>query len=242
LLSKQSLKDLLHQKGLNKTQKLLLCIAVDSEKSKSVKEIISIAKGAGLQSAQGWGVSALLGGSKGKAIRTDSGWELTSSGKETVKKVAGAHITSLPPKVAVSLRSMLSNITDADTSAFVGEAIHCFEAKLYRAAVVLSWVGAVSVLYQHIIDSKLSAFNAEAKKRNLKWKDAKIRDDLGKMKEHDFLEILEAISVLGKSVKQELQGCLKLRNACGHPSSLKIGEHRVSSHIEVLILNVFSQF
>jgi hypothetical protein len=62
------------------------------------------------------------------------------------------------------------------------------------------------------------------------------------MKEHEFLQILNAISAIGKSVKDELEGCLKLRNGCGHPNSLQIGEARVSAHIETLMLNVFSVF
>jgi len=62
------------------------------------------------------------------------------------------------------------------------------------------------------------------------------------MKEHDFLDVLESISLIGKNVKQELQQSLQLRNACGHPNSLKIGVNKVSSHIEILILNVFSKF
>jgi hypothetical protein len=69
-------------------------------------------------------------------------------------------------------------------------------------------------------------------------------DDLARMKEHDFLETLTAISVAGtgKNVKEELQQALKLRNACGHPNGLKIGEHTVAKHLEILMLNVFSKF
>jgi hypothetical protein len=62
------------------------------------------------------------------------------------------------------------------------------------------------------------------------------------MKESEFLNVIEAISVIGKSVKQELLKRLELRNGCGHPNSLSIGEHTVSAHIEALILNVFSRF
>jgi hypothetical protein len=62
------------------------------------------------------------------------------------------------------------------------------------------------------------------------------------MKEADFLNVIEGLSIIGKNVKQELEQCLKLRNACGHPNSLKFGLRRVASHIEVLILNVFSKF
>lgn len=68
-------------------------------------------------------------------------------------------------------------------------------------------------------------------------------DGLARMKEHDFLDVLHAIGVLGKNVKQELQNnCLQLRNSCGHPNNFKVGEHRVAAHIEILILNVFSKF
>ena len=62
------------------------------------------------------------------------------------------------------------------------------------------------------------------------------------MKEHDFLQVLEAISVIGKSVKNELETCLKLRNGCGHPNSLKIGQNRVAAHLETLVFNVFAVF
>ena len=62
------------------------------------------------------------------------------------------------------------------------------------------------------------------------------------MKEYDFLQVLAALSIIGKNVKDELEQCLKLRNSCGHPNSLKIGEHKVASHIEILILNVYSKY
>jgi hypothetical protein len=62
------------------------------------------------------------------------------------------------------------------------------------------------------------------------------------MKEADFLVIIEAIAVIGKNVRQELEGCLKLRNGCGHPNSLKLGENKVAAHLETLILNVFAKF
>jgi hypothetical protein len=106
----------------------------------------------------------------------------------------------------------------------------------------LSWVGAVSLLYGHVAANRLSAFNAEATRRDARWKVARTEDDLALMKEHDFLNVLEAISVIGKSVKQELQAALTLRNACGHPNSFKLGPARVAAHVESLVLNVFQKF
>jgi hypothetical protein len=93
------------------------------------------------------------------------------------------------------------------------------------------------------VKEKLKEFNAEAVVRNPKWKHAKTTDDLGLMKEDAFLDVLQKISVIGKNVKQELKdSCLKLRNGSGHPNSLTFGENRVASHVELLMLNVFSKF
>ena len=116
------------------------------------------------------------------------------------------------------------------------------EDGLLRAAVVLTWVGSVAVLQREVVSSHLTAFNDEARRRDSKWRLAKDADGLSRMQEFDFLNILEAISVIGKNVKQELEVCLKLRNGCGHPNSLKIGENKVAAHIETLIQNVFVRF
>jgi hypothetical protein len=108
--------------------------------------------------------------------------------------------------------------------------------------VVLSWVGAIALQHDFVVAKHLPAFNAEAVRRNAKWKPAKTADDIGTMKEVAFLEVAETVSIIGKNVKQELEGCLKLRNGCGHPNSLKFGANKVAAHIEVLILNVFRVF
>ena len=242
MLDTGALKNLLHQSGFSQTDKLLLCAACEVDTPKSVAAIKEIAKKSGFRLVDRWNVSTILSRSGGLAIRTDKGWELTTSGKARVAQLAGAAITSFSPKVASSLRSHLSSISSSETVAFLEEAIRCYETKLYRSAVVLSWVGAISILYDYVVLHKLTEFNAEAIKRNVKWKAAITKDDLANMKEHDFLQVLQSISVIGKSVKDELEGCLKFRNGCGHPNSLKIGESRVSGHLETLVLNVFSKF
>lgn len=242
MLPETILKDLISQSQFVKTDKILIILAVDDRQAKGIKEIKVLATRAGLRTIQRWNVSSLLARSKGLAVRTTNGWELTSAGRQYITKLVG-HLSDTPtPKVAASLRAHLSRLSNPNTSKFVEEAITCYESKLFRAAVVLSWVGAIAVLYDYVVSNKLMDFNTEALRRNSKWKPAKTTDDLARMKEHDFLDIIEAISVIGKSVKQELDGCLKLRNGCGHPNSLKIAEHRVAGQIESLILNVFSQF
>lgn len=242
MLDIDALKNLLHQAGFSKIDKLIMCASFGAETPKSVTEIKEIAKRAGFRQADKWNVSSLLSRSGGLAIRTDSGWELTNSGKERVAHLAGPAIAAFSQKIASSLRSHISSISNHETAAFLDEAIRCYETKLYRSAVVLSWVGAISVLHDYVVSHKLAEFNIDAVKRNPKWKAATTKDDLANLKEHEFLQILHSISIIGKSVKDELEGCLKFRNGCGHPNTLKIGENRVSAHIETLILNVFSKF
>ena len=183
MLDKNALKNILHQQGLTQTDKLILCLAVGHSKPKTVKEIREIARTGGLGIAAKWNVSALLGSSSGKAINTDEGWELNTEGASYASRLMGRFPQAAALKIATSLRSSLAKIKEPITAAFVEEAIRCFESKLYRAAVVLSWVGAMAVLYQHIIALRLYDFNIEAKRRDSRWKEAKTVDDLALMKE-----------------------------------------------------------
>jgi hypothetical protein len=142
-------------------------------------------------------------------------------------------------QVATDLRAELPKIVNTDTRLFVEEAIKCYEAELYRSAIVMSWLAAVDVLHKNVHQHHLAQFNAEAKRVDGRWRDAKTTDDLGRMSEADFLDRIAAISVIGKNVKKELKDCLDRRNGCGHPNSLKIGANTVAHHIEILLLNVF---
>jgi hypothetical protein len=242
LLPAESLKEVLHRPGLSRSDQFLICLAVDVDHPKNIREIIQIARNAGLDKVAKWNISACLSRQKGKVIRTPKGWELLPEGKAYVEKLVSAYIRVPTKKITTSLRTHLTKIKNPNTLEFVEEAINCCEAGYWRAAVVLSWAGAISVLYDYVEENRLSDFNAEATRRYTKWKPIKTASDFAQIKEFDFLQIIKAISMIGKNEKEELEKCLDLRNACGHPSNLKIGEHRTAGHIEVLILNVFSIF
>jgi hypothetical protein len=247
LLSDSDLIETLHKRRLPRLDSLLLILCVKAATPKEVIEIKKIGRQAGITEIQKWNVSDVLSHSKGFAIRLPEGWAITTAGKEYVSK-----LDVFPQKkskkvihVASTLRDTLKKISNPDTVAFLDEAISTFEAGSYRSAVVLSWVGAASLLQDQILQHHLSAFNAEATRKDARWRDAKVKDDLSRMKESDFLDIIGAppISLIGKNVKEELKNqCLQLRNACGHPNSFKLGENRVAAHLEVLILNIFAKF
>jgi len=241
LVDRASLKDPLARNDLKRLDKVLLIVSCDSNAAKTVGQIREIARESGLSKAKMWNLSAILAKSDGCAVRVKGGWELTSTGKSYVSSLL-ANDSTTPIKKAAALRAALPKIKDADTRAFLSEAVECQERELYRAAVVFSWVGAISLLYLEVVNKHLSVFNAEATRRDAKWRPATNRDGLARMNEHKFLEVIEAMSIIGKNVKEELQGSLKLRNSCGHPNSFKLGEHKVAAHIETLLLNVFVPF
>lgn len=247
MLTETDLVESLHKKRLSRQDALLLILCVNHDQAKEVRGIKQLGRKAGLTEIFNWNVSDALRKAKGLAIRVPDGWAITSKGKEHVRNL-GVLLEKKSPKslhFAASLRQAVKSISSVDTVAFLEEAITCFEAGLYRSSVVLSWVGTMSLLQDQIIKHHLSVFNAEAQRRDANWKPARTKDDLSRMKESDFLGIIGTppISLIGKNVKEELKNnCLQLRNACGHPNSLKIGENRVAAHLEVLILNVFSKF
>lgn len=234
-----ALKHWLHQ-DFSRLEKLLIVLMTFDDPT-SVSSLIERAVEAGFRAIKKWNVSDVLSASKGLALRTANGWEISEAGKGHLASLGV--LESTPSRhVAADLRRHLASITNEDTREFVEEAIRACEHGLLRSAIVMSWLAAVHVLQTFVVENHLTAFNQEASRIDSKWKAARTTDDLGKMKEGDFLDRLVSLSIVGKNVKEELKRCLDRRNACGHPNSYRLGERTVSHHIEVLMLNVFAKF
>jgi hypothetical protein len=240
LLSLDGLKEWLHR-DLKQLDKLLLVLAT-FDSPKSLAEIRERAKHAGLKINKRWNLSTTLSRSNGLAIRVPNGWEITASGISYLRALGVNHLGTPAVRVAEDLRIHLDKIANPITRAFADEAVKCYEGRLYRSAIVMSWLAAVDVLYREVVRAHLSPFNKEARGADPKWKDAVDEDGLGRMREEQFLHRIAAIGVIGKNQKDELQKCLKLRNGCGHPNSLRVGPNMVAGHIETLLLNVFQRF
>lgn len=240
MLSPDELKIALQQDGLSRADRVLLVIASLDQPVKN-PAIMERARGAGCDMSK-WNLSDILAKARGITIRFPSGYEVSEKGHARLEQLG---LSKLPPaaaKIAQDLRKHMTKIKNGTTRAFVEEAIKCHEVGLYRSAIVMSWLAAVGVLHEEVVSNHLAAFNAEAKRIDSKWKPATTADDLGKMKEADFLERIAGIKVIGKNVKAQLVNGLNLRNGCGHPNSLKVGQNVVAAHIEMLLLNVFDRF
>jgi hypothetical protein len=240
-MSSSFLKDWLHRTSLSQTDKLLVVLST-FEGPASITQILEKAETAGVRRKQWANPSATLSRTKGLAIHTGQGWEITNAGRQKLANdglvESGAGILN----VATDLRKYLANVSVEEVSSFLNEAIRAYELGLYRSAVVMSWLAAVYVLQQTVVSGHLDEFNNEAKRVGQNWKAAKSTDDLAKMKESEFLDRLVAIGLIGANVKTSLKECLDRRNACGHPNSFKIGQNMTAAHVETLLLNVFKRF
>lgn len=243
MLNVEDLKVWLHQK-LTKTDKLLVILS-SFDQPVSVPLIRARASEAGLNVST-WNVPTFLKASGGKAIQLPGGWELSRKGHDYLANLGVLKKAPNIEKVATDFRAETLKIKDPQTRAFVEEAIACFEYDLFRSAIVMSWLSAVDVLHAYVVAHHLRDFNIQATKdwakRKYPWKIAKTSDDLGLMNEGEFIETIYKVSMIGKSVRDELHLCLKRRNGCGHPNSLKLRANTVAAHLEILILNVFVKF
>jgi hypothetical protein len=240
LLDIDGLKDWLHR-DLSLQNKLLLILATFVGPA-SLAAIRERGHAAGFKMNKRQNPSTTLGRSKGLGIRVPDGWELTEGGKSHVRNLGVTTRSPTANQIAFDLRAHLDKIQHPTTRAFAEEAIKCYEAQLHRSAIVMSWLAAVDVLHRAVVKTHLPVFNQEAKNANPRWKDAANEDGLGRMGEEEFLNRIASIGLIGKNQKEELLKCLKLRNGCGHPNSLRVGPNMVASHIETLLLNVFEHF
>ena len=239
MLQISDLKKWLHR-DLRQLDKLLLILA-SFDTPVQMSELRTRAVEAGFRLPQKWNPYNVLRRSKGCAIKTSKGWEIGDSGKKRLQEL-GVQLGGATASIAIDLREQLDDINDGATRQFTEEAIMCFEFGLYRSAIVMSWVAAVSVLHNYVCTRHLDAFNAEAQRVDRRWKTAKTVDDLNRMKESVFLDRLAGLSIIGDDVKRQLKECLNRRNSCGHPNSLTLGASSAAHHLEVLLLNVFTRF
>ncbi len=243
MLTVDDLKIWLHQK-LTKTDKLLVILS-SFDQPASVALIRARAADGGLNISS-WNVSTFLAAPDAKAIKLPAGWELSQKGRAHLAKLGVLKKAPNIDKIATDFRAEATKIKDPQARAFIEEAIACFEYDLFRSAIVMSWLSAVDILQAHVVANHLRDFNVQATSdwanRKAPWKNAKTTDDLGLMKESEFIETLHKISIIGKNARDELLLCLKRRNGCGHPNSLKLRGNTVAAHLEILILNVFIKF
>lgn len=217
----------------------LLLILQQADEPISLKSIRKMAEEYGFKIPTSWNCSSILSRTKGQAVKVPQGWKITDAGRSTLAALGFAPSKQTTNETAWHLRQLAVKISDPQTKDFIEEAVTASENRLYRSAVVMSWLAAIDTLHTRVLSEYINEFNIEMRRNDPKWKSVRTKDDFGRIKESIFLDRIAAISIIGKNVKEELKQCLQRRNACGHPNSYRLSKHAVEHHLEVLILNVF---
>jgi hypothetical protein len=210
------------------------------------------AVGVGFREIKKWNIADVLlrAAKDGQGAQRKEGWTLLGPGLDAI----GAHYK---PEGAIvqesrhALKKYLSEITEPQRQVFIEEAIKSFDVGAHRAAIVLSWVGAVHLIQEHVVNAHKASFNAAGAARVAKaaasgndfiFSPIKTLKDFGTIGEADFLQLCQDAGILHKAEKQQLTERLNLRNQCGHPNPLVVAEHVVASHIEILMRNVYAKY
>lgn len=243
------LPDSVYRTRLERRDLLLAVMLFGGQTHYAPADLKARAVGGGFREVKSWNIADILGRASKQvpplALRVAAGWEVTTDGIKHLAQLGVVDSSSATATVNSQLRSHLAKIKSEQIRSFVEEAVSCSEQGLNRAAVVFSWIGALSLIYEFVLKHKLAEFNTAARAKNAKWKDATTIDHFGLMDEGEFLDLVASpiVGVLGKNVKEDLKNTgLKLRNGCGHPNSMKVGPAKTAAHIEFLIQNVYSAF
>lgn len=224
---------------------LIVCLASIGG-SATVAEIKNRAMQAGIPKVAKWNLSAVLGRAHSLTRRVDGTWKLTKAGWKRASELGlnpSSHVVFDTDRL---LAATIASITNLDRRHFLEEAHKCFGAGLGRAAVVLSWVGAVWILQSEVVHRNLAAFNTAGVSRfnrtKAVFREIRTIEDFGRIGESDLLQLLEDIGFLGKSLHKQLRDRLDFRNGCGHPNSMVVDPHTVASHIHFLCNNVYLKY
>ncbi|MBB6329830.1 hypothetical protein HNP24_000780 [Chryseobacterium sediminis] len=146
-------------------------------------------------------------------------------------------------EVSQKLRDLLSRVNSKEQRDFLDESIKCFEVKAFRAAVLMTWLLAIDVLYENILKNNLATFN-NAIQLHGKYKKIVIskKDDFSDIKESDFIELLRVAKLISNDVRKILDEKLGIRNSAAHPNSIIFDELKCMSYLKDLIINVIEKY
>jgi hypothetical protein len=237
------LHESLARRDISKTDKYLLIVAMHDGPMKA-NDIRAVARQNGWRDGAGSLPGDYLKQTK-NAIYVPNGWTVTQACKKSLADRRLMNAAGVLTPVTEALERYLMDVHDPENARFVEEAVQCVKNKSYRSAIVLTWVGAVYLLYQHVLKHRLAEFNQEGHRRFQKkgWSDVGDVDGLATtVTESVFLNMLEHIGVVTKAEQKELQNCLDRRNTAGHPNSASFEEVTVGAHIHELISKVYRKY
>lgn len=175
-------------------------------------------------------------------VKTTVGYRLQRTYSDEISKSLGANRVVI--QTSAELRKLETRLPDGPTKIFLVETIDCFEAGANRAAIVMAWILSMNLLCNHIINHKLTEFNAAlAKAPAGKITSVSTYDELtSDLKESKIIEVAKSAGIISKDVWKVMDQALGTRNSCGHPATVVVKRSKAISVIEDLFENVIRKF
>lgn len=167
-------------------------------------------------------------------------WKLTDTGLQEVRRQLD--LPEAEPEIEHDVSTLIKlavKVSDEDSRDFIEEAIKCLQIGALRAAVVFLWSGAIRTLDQIAWLLGVAKVNAAIQTHDPKAGPLRKVDDFANVKDSVALRAFQDLGILDKGQKATLEEALNLRNRCGHPTSYRPGEKKVSSFIEDVVGIVF---
>jgi hypothetical protein len=146
------------------------------------------------------------------------------------------------------LLDLPKQVPDVGEREFLDEALKCFRASAFRAAIIMSWNLAYDHLLSFVLQHHLAAFNAQwprsFSKQNAQARVQAItaRDHFAELKESEVLNICKAAGIISPDIWKIMDEKLGKRNSAAHPSGVVIGPPQAENFIHEIVNNVVLKF
>jgi len=145
--------------------------------------------------------------------------------------------------VAKLLAELPSQVPGIDERVFLEEALRCYKAKAFRAAVIMAWNLAFDHLLRWLLadSTRLAEFNARISVRYPNKKPMPVIvtfGDFESMKEREVIEVCSSAGLISSGVFTILKGKLDRRNTAAHPSDVDVLQYSAEDTIQDLVNNV----
>jgi hypothetical protein len=178
----------------------------------------------------------------GQLLKNAVGYRLESTARAAAEKKYGQR----PVTVAITaiLDSLPAKLPDLAERTYLDEALICYRNNAFRAAIVMTWNLAYAHLCDHIVNTRLTDFNARWQQdykgdhKNGIRRITIVQDFADEeLKEHKVLKLCLDAGIVTRNVFNVLDPGLKRRNAAAHPSGVHIDQIQTDAYISDLIVN-----
>lgn len=142
------------------------------------------------------------------------------------------------------LQGLINLVKNDNQKKFLEEAIKCFDIKAFRAAIIMTWLLTLDILYDYVlISDNLEKFNSavlvQGKYKKNQFLD---KENFSVIKESDFIELLKTSKLITNDIRKLLDEKLWIRNSCAHPNSILIEDYKAINFIQDIVKNVINKY